>query len=785
MNESVTNERTYRDLEFDKLKNIIKEFSVSSLGAERIEKLTPSSDREEIGEELAKVEECRELLEKPEPFKLGEVSDFSPLIEQAEEHPPLEATDFLDIHGTLEVGQEAKEYILEQPREETNQLAELAENINVLEELQTEIKSKIDRRGEIRDTATPRLFNLLKEKREIETEVKQKLEGFLENHKNLIQDRVVVQKSNRLVVPLISSAKERVDCVIHGSSNSGRTLFAEPSSAVKLNNKLKDLTSEILEEKKKIRRELTELFKKHKWELRGNQKVLGELDSIYARAGFAQQRSCSSPKLAENDGVALIDARHPLLDQDEVVPVTIKFGRTEKGATITGPNTGGKTVTLKTIGLFTLMVQSGIPIPAHQDSRVEIYHHVFSDIGDEQSIEQSLSTFSSHMGNIVGILEEMDSKSLVLLDELGAGTDPEEGAALGLSILETLLDAETRFAVTTHYTAIKNFSFNHPQLATFSVDFDPEELVPTYHILEGVPGKSNAFIIASRLGLSDEIISQAEEFLDEGKIQAENIIKDLVQEKRKIREKGKEIDEKLKKTRQVKQRYEDKLEKLQSNQKNALRSELRDLDQFIEEAKREIERAISSARESEEEGAREALRKVQELEETSERGKTELQQDKRETSLEIEELNSGQTVVVESTGQSGKIVRVKDEEEIEVSVNGMKLTTELSNLKKASDKSKKQGNTSGSGVSYSKSSGPVGFELNVRGMTVREALREVDKYVDRLIRADRSKGRVLHGKGSGTLRRNIRDHLRSSDLINKCYGPPPSEGGEGVTVFEL
>ncbi|MCF7890999.1 endonuclease MutS2 [Candidatus Bipolaricaulota bacterium] len=785
MTESVTNERTYRDLEFEKLKNIVKDFSVSSLGAKRIEELTPSSDREEIEEELSKVEECRGLLEKPEPFKLGELSNFKPLIQQAQEHPPLEATDFLEINGTLEVGQEAREYILNQPSDETTYLSELAENIHPLEDLQTEIKSKIDRRGEIRDTATTRLFNLLKEKREIESEIKEKLEGFLENHKNLIQDRVVVQKSNRLVVPLISSAKERVDCVIHGSSNSGRTLFAEPSSAVKLNNKLKDLTSEILEEKKRIRRKLTELFKKHKWELRQNQKVLGELDSIYARATFSQDRSCSSPKLTDDEGVALIDARHPLLYQDEVVPVTIKFGRSEKGATITGPNTGGKTVTLKTIGLFTLMVQSGIPIPAHQDSRVEIYHHVFSDIGDEQSIEQSLSTFSSHMGNIVGIFEDMDSESLVLLDELGAGTDPEEGAALGLSILETLLEAETRFAVTTHFTAIKNFSFNHPQLATFSVDFDPEELVPTYHILEGVPGKSNAFIIASRLGLGDEIISRAEEFLDEGKIQAENIIKDLVQEKRKIREKGKEIDEKLTKAKEVKQKYDEKLDKLQSDQKKALRSEMRDLDQFIEKAKREIEKAISSARNSDEEGAREALKKVKELEEKLETGKEELRQEEKKSSLSPDELQQGRTVLIKSTGQTGEIVRVKDEEDIEVSVNGMKLSTELSDLKRPPEKREKPGKKSGSSVNYSKSSGPVGFEINVRGMTVREAIREVDKYVDRLIRSERSKGRILHGKGSGTLRRNIRDHLRSSDLIKKCYGPPPSEGGEGVTVFEL
>ncbi|MFB6290562.1 MAG: endonuclease MutS2 [Candidatus Bipolaricaulia bacterium] len=785
MTNNVTNERTYRDLEFEKLKNIVKEFSVSSLGETRIEELSPSSDREVIEEELAKVEECRKLLEKPEPFKLGELSDFNPLINQAEEHPPLEATDFLKINGTLKVGQEAKEFILDQPPEDTTYLAELAENIHGLENLQTEIKSKIDRRGEIRDTATTRLFDLLKEKREIETKIKEKLESFLEKHKNLIQDNVVVQKSNRLVVPLISSAKERVDCVIHGSSNSGRTLFAEPSGAVKLNNKLKDLTSEIIEEKKRIRRELTELFKDHKWELRENQKVLGELDSIYARAQFSQKRSCSAPKLTKEEGLALIDARHPLLDQEEVVPITIKFGRTEEGATITGPNTGGKTVTLKTIGLFTLMVQSGIPIPAHQDSRVEIYHHVYSDIGDEQSIEQNLSTFSSHMGNIVGIFQEMDSESLVLLDELGAGTDPEEGAALGLSILETLLEAETRFAVTTHFTAIKNFSFNHPQLATFSVDFDPEELVPTYHILEGVPGKSNAFIIASRLGLGDEIISRAEEFLDEGKIQAENIIKDLVQEKRKIREKGKEIDEKLSEAREVKQKYDEKLSELKSDQKNALRSDIRNLDRFLEEAKREIEKAISSARESDEEGAREALKKVKEIEERLETGKEQLRKEEAKSELELEELTPGQKVIIKSTGQAGEVVRIKNEGEIEVSVNGMKLTTELSDLRNASQERDGTDKKHGSGVNYSKSSGSVGFEINVRGMTVREALREVDKYVDRLIRADRSKGRVLHGKGSGTLRRNIRDHLRASDLIKKCYGPPPSEGGEGVTVFEL
>lgn len=302
----------------------------------------------------------------------------------------------------------------------------------------------------------------------------------------------------------------------------------------------------------------------------------------------------------------------------------------------------------------------------------------------------------------------------------------------------------------------------------------------------GVPGKSNAFIIASRLGLSDELISQAEGFLDEGKIQAENIIQDLVEEKRRIREKGREIEDKLEEAKKTRKEYNEKLEQLKEDQKNALSSELRDLDQYIERAKREIEGAISEARDSDEQEARDALKKVQELDQTIEKGRKAVEQDGKEKSLSLDDLEPGREVRIKSTDQKGEIVRVKNESEIEVSVNGITLTTELSSLEGYSGGGNRKEATRKSRVSYSsKSSKSVGFEINVRGMNVREALRKVDDYVDQLIRADRTKGRVLHGKGTGTLRRNIRDHLRSSDLIEKCYGPPPSEGGEGVTVFEL
>ncbi len=786
MSNEVTNQRTYRDLEFSKLKEIVKGFAVSPLGRDGVDELEPTREIEEIERELALVTECRDLFEKPDPFTLGEVSDLTGLIETAQEHPPLDSEDFLTINGSLENGVEAKEYITDLPEDEGAHLKNLARNISDFRGLRGEIREKIDRRGEIRDTATERLFNLLKKKRRTESGIKKSLDGFMDAHSSLIQDRVVVQRSNRLVIPLRSSAKDRVDCVIHGSSNSGRTLFAEPSGAVKLNNELKDLISEIHEEKKKIRGELTDLFLSRKNKVTRTQRTLKKLDSIYARAEFAQNYSCSNPKITGDGGINLMDARHPLLDQSEVVPVSIRIGGIEQGATITGPNTGGKTVTLKTLGLFSLMIQSGIPIPASIDSEIEIYDDIFSDIGDEQSIEQSLSTFSSHMGNIVDILERAQSNSLVLLDELGAGTDPEEGAALGLAILEDLIEKDVRFAVTTHYTAIKNYSFNHPNLSTFSVDFDPNELKPTYHILEGVPGKSNAFIIASRLGLKDEIISHAENFLNEGKIETENIIQELVEEKRRVRDRSEELKQEIDRARRLEEEYREKVQKIKEDERNALQEEIRELDRLLTRAKGEVESAIAESKEYGAEEARDSLKRIEHLEEGLDEGRQTLKDAGRSKTLSVNDLSKGQTVTVKSAGEVGVITRINGENSIVVDVNGINFSTEVSDLASAESGSRGSGDSSGrSKVVYDKFSGSAGLELNVRGMTVREALREVDTYLDRLIRADRTKGRVLHGKGTGKLRRKVRKHLRGSDLVKTCYGPPPSEGGEGVTVFEL
>jgi len=793
----VSNERTLSDLEFARLKEIVKEFAASPLGVQGIEELTPSADRERVADSLAEVEECIQLLRRKDPLRLGEMHDLEPHFERAREHPPLGEEDFLDIARTLTSGAEVKRYVLGLEEGEREDLAlphmrRLIGEIGIFDELMQSIRSKIDRRGKIRDDASPTLRKLIQQKREAEESVKERLEDFLDRNRSFVQDRVVARRSHRLVVPLKSSARNEVDCVIHESSNSGRTLFAEPSSAVELNNRVRDLTSEIREEKNRILRELTEELQKEERAILRTQRALKRLDSDYGRARFAVEYSCHPPRLTEDGELNLLQARHPLLDQEEVVPIDIGFGGAgDKGAVITGPNTGGKTVTLKTIGLFALMVQSGIPIPASVDSKIGVYNHIYSDVGDEQSIEQSLSTFSSHMNNIVKILKGVNARSMVLLDELGAGTDPREGAALGLGLLEHLLNAEAHFAITTHFTAIKNFAFNHDELATFSVDFDPEELVPTYHILEGVPGRSNAFIIASRLGLSDEIIERAEEFLGKGEIKAEDIIEQLSEEKRKIRDNRQEMEEELEEAQNLRDRYQRKLEKLREDKRNALSEQMKEIDDFLERTRKEIEEVIAQAREDDltEEEARDRYAQIRDLEDQADRLKKALRGEGKdgdeERKLAEEELREGKKVKVKSAGEEGVIEKVKNGERVEVRVNGIKLETTVEDL--APLRREKGGKKEGAGgkADYESVQGNVELELNVRGMTVREALREVDLYLDRLLRADREKGRILHGKGTGKLRRSIRKHLRGIPWVDRCYAPPRGEGGEGVTVVEL
>ncbi|MFQ6117048.1 MAG: endonuclease MutS2, partial [Candidatus Bipolaricaulia bacterium] len=521
----VANGRTLRDLEYKKVKDILKRFASSPLGRGWVDKLTPSDNPAVIAVRQERLAELRRLVEEGR-FEPGPLHDLRPVLARAKESTSLPPEDFLPVLETVRSARLLKERLLS--LEGFPRLREIAQGIGVLRELEELISRTIDEQGRVKDGASPRLRALTERRRTVERQIKKTLQRILQSpeYGSMVQDTVIARRGSRLVIPIKASSRYALDWVVQDSSDSGQTLYVEPPSVVEENNELRELEGEIREERLKILKELTALLLAEERRLRKTLRALEMLDGLYAAACYAKEMRCTAPKLNTNGHISLLQARHPLLAQESVVPIDLELGVGNHGVLITGPNTGGKTVTLKMVGLLTLMAQSGLQVPASPDSELAIFKRVRSDIGSEESIEQSLSTFSSHMRNIIGILREADGETLVLLDELGAGTDPQEGAALGIAILRHLLRTGARMAVTTHFSALKRFAYRDPRLKTCSVEFDVETLSPTYHILEGV-GASNALIVAERLGLDKEIVAEARRAIPEGEVQAEEIIRDL------------------------------------------------------------------------------------------------------------------------------------------------------------------------------------------------------------------------------------------------------------------
>jgi len=780
----ITNERTLRDLEYAKLKEKIKECAASELGQKHIEKLKPTANLEAIKLELQRVEELREALLEADLTPIN-ICDLRPILRRARQTTALPAEDFLPVLRTLESARRLKERIYKLER--FKRLEEIADRIYVFRELEENIRRVIDEDGEIRDNASAKLRQLSARRRILEERVQKKLKQYLSSpvYAGAIQDAVITRRSSRLVIPIKSSLRQEFDCIVHDSSDSGQTLYVEPTSVVEDNNEIRELEGQIRDEKHRLLKELTAKLNAESKQIEKTLKALGLLDSIYARARYANLMRCNMPKLNADGHINLIAARHPLLEQAIVVPIDLSFGDQHQGVVITGPNTGGKTVTLKTLGLLTLMIQSGIPIPASPDSSMAVFEKIYSDIGEEQNIEQNLSTFSSHMSNIIEILNHVDEHSLVLIDELGAGTDPQEGAALGIALLKSLLASGAKMAVTTHFSPLKHFAYKHPNLKTCSMDFDVKTLMPTYKILEGV-GASNAFIIAQRLGLSENVLRDAKGFLTAGELQAEEMIRELQRERQQISEARAELAAKLQKTEETKSLYERKLAELAKEKEEALSEELRALEALLKQARSQIEASLHAARRgSQEEQLREELKRLGALEEDLKRAEQAFEG--KEQSLEplaLEELKD-RKVLVAGIDKIGTVREIVSPERIEVDVNGVKVWARLKDLRRAPDEQFTSLQV-GKSASYSVSmSSTPKMELVVRGLSASEAIREVDLYLDKLILSDIKRAYIIHGKGTGTLRREIRKHLAELPFVKRCYSPPANEGGDGVTVVEL
>ena len=595
-------------------------------------------------------------------------------------------------------------------------------------------------------------------------------------------------RGDRYVLPVKAEYKGAVPGLVHDQSSTGATLFIEPMSLVNLNNEIKELK---LKEQAEIERILWALSKKVKDNsdvCSSNMKILLQIDFIFAKGKYASSIDGMMPKVNEDGSFNLVGAKHPLIDRDKVVPSDIYLGKNFSVLMVTGPNTGGKTVTIKTVGLLHLMGMSGLLIPTRDDSSISFYREVFADIGDEQSIEQSLSTFSSHLTNIVGIMREADRDSLVLFDELGAGTDPTEGAALATAIIETLKERGTKIIGTTHYSELKGYALKTPGVENASVEFDVETLRPTYRLLIGVPGKSNAFEISRRLGLDDFVIEKAKGFVSEENMQFEDLIRDL-QEKSIIANRDAREAERIKiETEKIKRTYEEKLKRLETTRDKAYNEARREAKEIISAAKDEADEILKAMRELEKLGISGGGRKR--LEEERKKLKDSLED--REKALIKERENAGEVIekvtlgmeaFLPSLNQKVIIISMPDNRgEVQVEAGIMKISVKLKDLRKA-EKTKEEKVRKKREVKLNLRS--VESRLDLRGLDAEEACYRTDKYLDEAYMANLGEVTIVHGKGTGILRKAINDMLKRHPHVKSYRLGAYGEGGDGVTMVEL
>ena len=779
-------DKTLRDLEFDRVKAIVRQHASCSLGEEAVDALVPIANGEAIAAAMDEVREAMRFLSVHGRFSLGGVRDLAPLISRARDSAALDGEAFAVVLNTIEGTLQVQETLVENA--EGPLLSKIAERMTAGgSSIRRNIHQAIDERGGIRDDATPALSQLTRKRRTIEGRIEAKLRGFIDRNSELISDPVITRRRGRLVVSIRSGSVSAMEFIVHDRSATGQTLYVEPPGFVPENNRVSQLDNDIRDEIRRILRALTHEFLESEAAFLRDRAILAHLDSTFARADYAILAHCDFPEIGPV--IKLRHARHPLINAEAVVPVSLSIGDKSRMMVLTGPNTGGKTVSLKTIGLLALMTQAAIPIPASPDSQLPLFASVRTDIGDEQSIAQNLSTFSAHMTNIVSVLTESNVDTLVLLDELGAGTDPQEGAALGLSVIEALLESNAMVCISTHLTPLKFFAIRHPEVKTASMEFDIKTLSPTYRVVEGVPGRSNAFIIAEQLGFPADRIERARSFLSQGEIRAEDILAELERERQAMRSQRLATDQDRSEAAALRETYERQLIAFESEKESALSDRFRVLDDFLRDSQQRMEALLASAQNSEsDDKRREHLREISELREETRQQQEEAQQIRHSDSLDPNELEVGQTVHVRSLATDGRIVQLAAKDKVTVDMDGIRVQTVPSDLIAARKRIKKiEPSHEKRAMIRPKRlrSRQVPLELNVMGLTVNEALRLVEEYLDQLLLADIRKARILHGKGTGALRDAVQSYLGSCRFISAVGFAPPNLGGDGVTELEI
>ncbi|MEN3244450.1 endonuclease MutS2 [Fructilactobacillus sanfranciscensis] len=783
------NQKVLDTLEYKQIKQKIGDYLATENGKKELKQLLPSSEAETVNGWLDETDDGAHIYRLNHTIPIPKLVDITPSIKRLEIGANLNGKELAQVSAVLNAILVINRFFenLETEKVELHVLYEEVKTFSNLPEITVQLKKSVDDSGKILDSASGTLSSIRRQISRLEGNIKSKMESFTHGKQSkYLSDPIITIRDDRYVIPVKAEYKQKIGGIVHDQSTSGQTIYLEPASVVGLNNDLRREQINEREEEKRILAQLSDLIRPYQMELLSNAKQLGHFDLINAKARYAASMKATRPEISADNQVNLKNARHPLINQEKVVGNDIKLGFDYRQIIITGPNTGGKTITMKTLGLLQLMAQSGLFITADEGSQAGLYDEVFADIGDDQSIEQNLSTFSSHIDNIISILKRMTNRSLVLIDELGAGTDPREGAALAMSILDAISQSDAEVLSTTHYPELKVYGYNRPETINASMEFDEKTLSPTYRLMIGIPGQSNALSIAGRLGLNESIIMEAESLVDEDSQDVNSMIKKLTQQTKAADDRARKLEVELKKVTELHQELTEKFNQFTERRDAMINKAKRDANQIVSRTKRQANEIIDDLHKRQKNAAID----VKENELIEQKGKinaleqhTELKNNKvLKRSKAKKSFKVGDDVLVKTYGQRGVLLKKIGNHSWEVELGILKMKVDETDMDRVKEEKPKHRAQTVVHRTRSSSTSPT---LDLRGVRYDDAMQRLDRYIDSALLAGYPSVTIIHGKGTGALRKGVINYLRGNRQVKEFGFSPANSGGDGSTVVKF
>ena len=778
------NEKTQKVLEFDKIKEMLKKHTSSYAGAELVDNLHPFANYDDVVSELSITKEAVQIIASRGSSPINKYNDINDLLGRIKVSAMLSMGELLSVASFLKAVRLARTGITDNENTSDGQIKDLARLLVPFKDIEQSIYNDILSEDEIADSASGKLASIRRQIRIQSESIKDRLNSLVRtlNKDGVLQEGIITIRNDRYVLPVVAAHKARVPGIVHDQSTSGATIFIEPMAVVEINNTIRQLKLDERDEIIRILRDYSDNLHSEIRNIESNYHIMAKLDFAFAKAKLSRDMNGVTPKINKKGYVFIKEGRHPLLDKNKVVPINVWLGKEFTQLLITGPNTGGKTVSLKTIGLFSLMAQAGLDIPAEQGTELPVFDNIFADIGDEQSIQQSLSTFSSHMKNIAEIIKNITPNSLVLLDELGAGTDPTEGAALAMSILEELRRKRIRTVITSHYAELKAYSLSHVGSENASVEFDVQSLKPTYRLMVGVPGNSNAFLISQKLGLDKFLIDRARSYVDEDKRKLDKVLTNAEEYRVLAQAKKTEAQQIKNDIESEKRKLEKEKQDIEKEKEKILRQAKKEAEKIKEDALNQVKKVIDELNEIKNNTDPSAIFKARELKKQinlqPEQIKEEIKQGEP-----IKEFILGMDVFVTSLDKEGTLVTLPNSKgKATVAIGIMQMEIDKKYLAKAKTK---KNNTFTASTSVQRAQNSVPMSIDVRGQLSDEAVMNVDLYLDLAYGRNLGSVTIIHGKGTGALKNALWQYLRQNKKVASFRLGAYGEGDAGVTIIEF